>query len=70
MARSFVWNNLDGFRVQIVERSDDKLFVLVWYEDTRTWRAVSDTIEDAIATAHRIITEQTLILAIIDPEMA
>lgn len=67
--RTWAWDNLDGFRVQIDERSDSKLVVLVWYDNARTWRAVKDTIEEAIDTAHRIIGEQTIVVAIIDPEM-
>jgi hypothetical protein len=69
MARVWAWDNMDGFYVRITERDDNSLDVLVAYENQRAWHTVREVIEDAIETAHRIIKEQTIVLAIIDPEL-
>jgi hypothetical protein len=69
VTRTWPIDYLDGWRTDIDEQEDGSLVVIVTGDTGRTWRAVRPEIEEALALAWHITTEQRLIGTIIDPEL-
>jgi hypothetical protein len=71
MTRAWHIDYLDGWRADIAEQHYGDLVVTVTSDTGRAWYAVSppNDIEEAIALAWHITTEQRLIGCLIDPEL-
>jgi hypothetical protein len=68
MTRTWHIDHLDGWRAELVEQDDATIDITV-AGNSRIWRAVRTEIEEAIALAWHITTEQRLIGCLIDPEL-
>ena len=66
--RAWPIDHLDGWRADLVEQDDATIDITV-AGNSRVWRAVRNEIEEAIALAWHVTTEQRLVGCLIDPEL-
>jgi hypothetical protein len=67
MSRVWPIDYMDGWTSIITEQDDGNLLVVVSHESGKSWRAVKETIVDAVTLSLRIVAEQTPVTIIIDP---
>ena len=65
--RTWHIDHLDGWRAELAEHPDG--IDIIVSGNSRIWRAIRTDIEEAIALAWHITTEQRLIECLIDPEL-